>query len=160
MGEEALRCENCGRLLEPEARYCMECGRPVLRPGMEWGDENTAILRRVFDRKERPPFSPRPVRSGRLKIYQADGRLLNTVEIPQDRPLRIGRGSDQDVRLMDMTVSRSHAVIEYQGGFYILRDMGSTNATLLNGEPISQPEVLFHGAEITIGTHILIFEEG
>ena len=29
--EQGLRCENCGHSLSPEAKFCMECGTPVVR---------------------------------------------------------------------------------------------------------------------------------
>ena len=50
----------------------------------------------------------------------------------------IGRGSEADIILDHPTISRLHAMIEKKGEHgYIIKDMGSTNGTFLNGRRIS-----------------------
>lgn len=48
----------------------------------------------------------------------------------------LGRAGGNDVVLDDLHVSRSHAVIERQGGFHIVRDLHSRNGLFLNGRRI------------------------
>jgi len=61
---------------------------------------------------------------------------------------RIGRKPDNDIRIEDLAVSGHHAVIErvpnrYLEGVndYFLRDAGSTNGTLVNGEKIQRVQI-------------------
>jgi transcriptional regulator with GAF, ATPase, and Fis domain len=48
-------------------------------------------------------------------------------------PLRIGKKEDNDLVLSDNTISRRHLVIEQSGDGFILKDLGSTNGTFING---------------------------
>lgn len=62
----------------------------------------------------------------------------------------IGR-SDADLVLLDLDVSRAHAMIEVLGKSAIyVRDLGSTNGTFLNEKKI-QSEKLKSGDEVTVG---------
>ena len=55
--------------------------------------------------------------------------------------------------------SRQHArIVRTESGF-VLTDLGSTNGTMVNGEPI-QEHVLEHGDRITIGETDLEFRSG
>ena len=62
----------------------------------------------------------------------------------------LGRG-DVEIRLEDPFASTRHARIERQGGVLVVEDLGSTNGTLLNEEPLSGPQPLHHGDRIRIG---------
>ena len=68
-------------------------------------------------------------------------------------PVRIGRNALNDLQLDHKFVSQFHAVIEVQGGQLLLRDLGSTNGTLLKGGrvPPNQSVLLAnHGFEFAI----------
>ena len=62
----------------------------------------------------------------------------------------LGRG-DVEIRLEDAFASTRHARIERQGSVLVLEDLGSTNGTYLNDEPLSGPQPLHHGDRIRIG---------
>ena len=56
-----------------------------------------------------------------------------------DRKLiKIGKRETNDLILADKAVSREHCEIEYAADSYLLRDMGSTNGTYLNGSKIRE----------------------
>jgi hypothetical protein len=74
-----------------------------------------------------------------------------------DVTLRIGRSPDSDVVLPDPNVSRRHAELRPDGGGWILRDLGSTNGTRVNGMLVNERR-LAHGDEITVGAANLRFE--
>ncbi|MFF3454990.1 FHA domain-containing protein [Streptomyces sp. NPDC002730] len=58
------------------------------------------------------------------------------------RTVRIGRGTDNDLVVNDLTVSRLHAELRAQsGGTYEIVDLGSHNGTFLNGQPIERAQV-------------------
>jgi len=81
------------------------------------------------------------------------------VELTQ-RELVIGRSEPAGLIIIHTEVSRRHARLVYQQGNYILEDLGSTNGTFINGQPVRGPQVLTHGAEIQLGTEIrLVFSQ-
>ncbi|MBM3706717.1 MAG: FHA domain-containing protein [Actinobacteria bacterium] len=70
--------------------------------------------------------------------------------------LFIGRRSDSDILLDDITVSRNHAVIEKTNEGYIIKDLESLNGTYLNGEIVNKSR-LNNGDRIQIGKYIFLF---
>jgi hypothetical protein len=68
---------------------------------------------------------------------------------------RIGRGVDSDIRIDDPGASRHHAEIRI-GADVVLRDLGSTNGTYINGTLVAE-QPLRDGSVITIGSTNLTF---
>ncbi|MEU1344082.1 FHA domain-containing protein [Streptomyces sp. NPDC090075] len=66
-------------------------------------------------------------------------------------PLRIGRDPANGLRLNHETVSRVHAELRRQGGLWILRDLGSTNGTTVNGRRVTGAAVVREGDQIGFG---------
>ncbi|MEG3626918.1 DUF1707 and FHA domain-containing protein [Streptomyces poriticola] len=66
-------------------------------------------------------------------------------------PLRIGRDPACGLRLHHETVSRVHAELVRQGGLWILRDLGSTNGTTVNGRRVIGAVVVQEGDQIGFG---------
>lgn len=50
----------------------------------------------------------------------------------------IGRDKSADIAIKDPLVSRQHAAIQFSEGEFILKDLGSTNGTLMHGKIIEQ----------------------
>lgn len=63
---------------------------------------------------------------------------------------RVGKSPDNDLVLADETVSRHHFDIIQEEGGYLVRDMGSTNGTIVDGARIREA-YLRSGATITAG---------
>ena len=53
-------------------------------------------------------------------------------------PFRIGRAETADLRVESVEVSREHAEIVERNGMWLVRDLGSTNGTQVNGKPIKE----------------------
>lgn len=53
-------------------------------------------------------------------------------------PFRIGRAESADLRVESVEVSREHAEIFERSGLWLMRDLGSTNGTQVNGKPIKE----------------------
>lgn len=70
----------------------------------------------------------------------------------------IGRGAQCDILINDSSVSREHASIERKEGRFLLRDLRSTNGTVVNGTSIDVA-VLHHGDKIRVGKTVLKFLE-
>lgn len=68
----------------------------------------------------------------------------------------LGRG-DVEIRLEDPFASTRHARIARQGSVLVLEDLGSTNGTYLNEEPLDGPQPLHHGDRIRIGDSELTY---
>jgi pSer/pThr/pTyr-binding forkhead associated (FHA) protein len=73
-----------------------------------------------------------------------------------DHALRLGRSPDNDVILRDPATSGHHARVERRGDQFWIVDLGSTNGTLVNGEPIQEKE-LSSGDRITVGQNAVQF---
>jgi len=65
--------------------------------------------------------------------------------------LRIGRDPANGLRLTHETVSRVHAELSRQGGMWVLRDLGSTNGTTVNGRRVIGAAVVREGDQIGFG---------
>jgi hypothetical protein len=85
-------------------------------------------------------------------VLPAGGRI----QIGPD-PVVIGRMPECDVVLSDPNVSRRHAEIVRVEGDFLVRDLGSTNGTRLNGAPVTEG-YLRTGDNITVGSTTLVFE--
>jgi hypothetical protein len=62
----------------------------------------------------------------------------------------LGRG-DVEIQLDDPFASSRHARISREGHAVVIEDLGSTNGTYLNDEPLSGPQPLHDGDRIRIG---------
>jgi len=69
-----------------------------------------------------------------LLLIAEDGR---EVRIDQ-RPVKLGRGLDNDFVFRDARVSRYHAEIKPTQSGWVVRDLGSTNGTFVNGERVEE----------------------
>ncbi|XHR28003.1 MAG: FHA domain-containing protein [Chthoniobacteraceae bacterium] len=75
---------------------------------------------------------------GRLALATPEG---DTDIVQFEGAATVGWKSDNDVRIKDPSVSGHHAQFIQQGGKFVLRDLGSTNKTFVNQEPIAEQEV-------------------
>ena len=88
-------------------------------------------------------------------VLSLDGVVLREVGLAKDRTT-IGRRSHNDVVLDNLAVSGEHAVIYSAGGEVYLEDLGSTNGTTVNGQPIKN-HLLQSGDTLEIGKYRLKF---
>ena len=70
----------------------------------------------------------------------------------------LGRGDQADIHLEDSFASSRHARLVPHGDVMVLEDLGSTNGTYLNGEPLRGPQPLHAGDRIRIGDSEFEFE--
>ncbi len=76
-------------------------------------------------------------------------------ELP-DAPALVGRDSRQ-LPLTDNTVSRRHAELIPSPDNWILRDLGSSNGTYINGTRVTNRYVLKLGDQIRVGRTLMVF---
>jgi len=70
----------------------------------------------------------------------------------------LGRGTDCDLRLVDPGVSRHHAELRVENGQVVLVDLGSTNGTFVNGQPVRRVG-LSDGTHVSLGRTTLVFRQ-
>jgi dipeptidyl aminopeptidase/acylaminoacyl peptidase len=68
----------------------------------------------------------------------------------------VGRAPDNDVVVGDPATSGHHGRIEVRNGSFWISDLGSTNGTLVNGEPVIEKE-LSDGDMIAVGQNTMRF---
>jgi pSer/pThr/pTyr-binding forkhead associated (FHA) protein len=69
----------------------------------------------------------------------------------------VGRSSQADVRLEDPEASRRHALLWREAGGIWVTDLGSTNGTSLNGEPLHGVGEVADGDLLTFGSISFVF---
>jgi pSer/pThr/pTyr-binding forkhead associated (FHA) protein len=96
-------------------------------------------------------------------LVSLKGELL-AKPIPLERDIVVlGRALEADIRLNDSKVSRLHARIhaevdeETGRTSYRIKDLGSTNGTMLNGQVINEG-LLTNGDKIVVGDHLFRFD--
>jgi adenylate cyclase len=113
--------------------------------------------------EDRIPTSPHvetPEKKGASPRLILKGAAGDVTEYPLGENNVLGRSTTASVRLADREVSRKHSQIDKEGEEFILRDLGSSNGTYLNGKRIFAPSKLKEGDEVLIGTSKMEFRFG
>ena len=84
-------------------------------------------------------------------IITLDGTLLNEFELNKER-ITIGRKPHNDIPIDNLAISGEHTAITQVNNEFHVEDLGSTNGTLVNEQPITK-HTLHHGDEIEIGKY-------
>ncbi|MFI9585721.1 FHA domain-containing protein [Streptomyces sp. NPDC052236] len=85
------------------------------------------------------------------RAWQAEKLPPLLLPEPGPYPLRIGRDPANGLRLSHDTVSRLHAELSQRGALWVLRDLGSTNGTTVNGQRVTGAVVVHHGDMVGFG---------
>ena len=93
----------------------------------------------------------------RLVVERAPGHDRGSTYDLDGGDVTLGRG-DVEIQLDDPFASSSHARIQRQGGTMVIEDLGSTNGTYLNEEPLQGPRPLHPGDRIRIGDSEFTFQ--
>ena len=94
--------------------------------------------------------------------YSEDGRGPEFAALPPDG-VQIGRGCAlwPSGPIADARISRHHVEIlrDKRRDQWVLRDVGSSNGTALNGVPLTEPQVLLPGDVMRLGSTLIVFIE-
>lgn len=94
-----------------------------------------------------------------LVLLYAEGYGALPAAIPlSKKPLVLGRDSNSDIPLPVTAVSRRHAEISFSRGAFQVRDLGSTNGTLVDGQRVDEAQLEPNG-ELRLGDVIFKFVE-
>ncbi len=70
----------------------------------------------------------------------------------------IGRALDRDIVLADRCASSHHAEVQRVGARWVIRDLGSTNGTFVNGTRVNEA-LLSLGDQITVGSTTIVLHD-
>ncbi|MGW0391489.1 FHA domain-containing protein [Streptomyces sp. NPDC003042] len=88
---------------------------------------------------------------GVRRAWQAERLPKLLLPHPGGGPLRIGRDPGNGLRLSHETVSRAHAELRLRDGTWVLKDLGSTNGTTVNGRRVTGSAVVRDGDQVGFG---------
>ncbi len=98
-----------------------------------------------------------------VTICSTDGKALRRFDLSRLRGegagarVLIGRADDCDIRIKSSSISRHHCAIEIDDGDWVVRDLGSTLGTNVDGVQISEAAIV-PGLKVVIGPAVLMFE--
>ncbi|MEE2834653.1 MAG: FHA domain-containing protein [Myxococcota bacterium] len=93
-----------------------------------------------------------------VRLVDGSGLVAPPMEV-RTTPFIMGRGTDASLCVADDQVSRHHCQIDREGGNYVIRDLGSTNGTFLNGVRVLLCR-LHPGDQLQIGSSQILFSLG
>ncbi|MGH2906613.1 MAG: FHA domain-containing protein [Solirubrobacterales bacterium] len=151
----ALHCPECGFVNPAGANYCQKCGAYLAdeaRPGA-----STASYE-LGETGEVEHVAPAEAGGdGPTLVIRTGGRAGDSFTLDGER-FTIGRDTESDVFLDDVTVSRNHAVIVRRSDGLFIDDLGSLNGSYVNRRRIESHH-LVDGDELQIGKYKLTFLE-
>ena len=156
-------CQQCGQEMSDLARFCSNCGAPLVDLSAEGEVQSTGNL-------DVPVSATGPlgavgtgsvgsVAAGTAMLIVRRGPSEGTSFVLDSDLVTVGRSDDADVVLDDVTVSRRHAQFIRDAEGWRCRDVGSLNGTYVNRERIDVT-ALAGGDEVQIGKYRFVFLVG
>ena len=110
---------------------------------------------------QQQPRPPRPAKPGRGTprfLVVTEGALSGISIDLADQQITMGRANDATLVLNDDYASTYHARIFPQDGQWLVEDLGSTNGTFVNGQPMRRV-ALTDGTNVTLGRTTMVFHQ-
>lgn len=122
----------------------------LLRMGVD--DSQTTRRRVIFE----------PVSESELVlrlVSSPDQEAIGTARPIEDSPLVIGRSCDEGWKLADATLSRRHFSVQTERDAPQLTDLGATNPTLVDCQPVRAQTTLAAGTVVMAGESVFVVEQ-
>ena len=134
--------------------------------GSTTGTENTTGTGHAVD-EPTVEDGQRPLQMLELDTSRGVARLVvevgpdagKTFDFKPGQLVLVGRAIENHVVLTDLSVSRKHFELKWDGGYWILHDRGSGNGTLVNGKVEEQDFKLVTGDHVEIGRTTFRFDQ-
>lgn len=108
---------------------------------------------RMLEKPEQQDSFSKFLTRWRATIVILSGGNAGTEHDLQRSHITLGRGPDTDLTFDDESMSREHAALEFAGGGFRIRDLGSMNGLLLNGGETRVGD-LKNGDRFQLGEHV------
>ena len=112
--------------------------------------------RRTVSLQAMPPEAIAAGEAFAAKLSFETGPFTGRIIALPNQMVTLGRAPDNDVVVADPATSGRHGRIEVRTGAFWISDLGSTNGTLVNGEPVIEKQ-LADGDLIAIGQNTIRF---
>lgn len=136
-------------------------GTEELRPGppIEIGEFKIRVKR--VDPRAVPTVDASTQASGEAHLKGLGAQQGRSLALPKERG-HVGRDASMEVTVDDDSVSRKHAEIRVEAGVYVVRDLGSSNGTFVNGTRLKTglDKRLAHDDKLRFGETHWIFVGG
>jgi hypothetical protein len=160
----SVYCTGCGGANPEGARFCSQCGTPLVRrPGDRAADTTSTIslggteFDEVSEDSGADSAAAAVLPPGTALLAVRRGPNAGSQFLLDSDLTLVGRHPDSDIFLDDVTVSRRHAEFyRLAGGRFTVRDVGSLNGTYVNRERIEEAQ-LNEGDEVQVGKFRLVF---
>ena len=96
--------------------------------------------------------------AGNARLRAHDDGVQPEEFVLSGAPCRLGRDTKNDIVIGRGAVSRHHALIEQRENHFVLRDMGSSNGTFVNGARLHGEHQLRNSDRIGLGSPQLLLE--
>ncbi|HEY9444725.1 MAG TPA: FHA domain-containing protein [Gemmatimonadales bacterium] len=131
--------------------------RPPTGAGNRLSDTLIGLPSEALKESETPtPVQPTvvPIASILVRTGSLRGRRM-----PIRTPVvNVGRADFNDIVLAEPSVSTTHAKLQRRDGLWVISDLGSTNGTYVEGEPVAGETPLAPGTTIRFGDVAVLFE--
>jgi len=150
-------CNQCGHRNPPESGFCSSCGGVL-----DHVDDHTITIAKVDPLQDAPGphddvvVSLKDLSTSSASLVVRNGPQAGVALTIDDDVTRLGRGTECEISLDDITVSRWHAEILRNGDDYRVRDAGSLNGTYVNNKRIDEA-ALHQGDELQVGKFRMVF---
>ena len=121
-----------------------------------WQPSDAAESKRTVSLQAMPPEVIAAGGGYPAKLTFESGPFAGRIVALPNQMVTVGRAPENDVVVSDPATSGRHGRIEVRGGAFWISDLGSTNGTLVNGEPVIEKQ-LGHGDLIAIGQNTIRF---
>jgi dipeptidyl aminopeptidase/acylaminoacyl peptidase len=121
-----------------------------------WQPAASSAARQTVSLEAMPPETAKTGSGYAATLTFEAGPFAGRVVALPDQVVTVGRAPDNDVVIGDPATSGRHGRIEVRAGVFWISDLGSTNGTMVNGEPIIEKQ-LSHGDQIAIGQNTIRF---
>ena len=108
--------------------------------------------------REAPPTPPTAVALPLASLLVRSGALRGRRLPITAATVNIGRAEYNDLVIADPSVSTTHAKLQRKDDVWVLTDLGSTNGTQVEGEPVTGETALTPGTTIRFGDVAALFE--
>lgn len=123
----------------------------VIRKDMFGRKIKATSLPRAVDNPSRSPRAP-----SRFSVTQGEQQGLS---VPATETINLGRSADSTFSLEDDYASARHAqLVRSDPKTWMLKDLGSTNGTYVNGKRVTEPVPVTTGDIIRIGRTLMRLE--